>query len=363
MGRMNWALLQTWLSKEFLGNTLQTYLSALGIFLGALALLWLLKVTVVLRLRKWAKRTENQIDDFLINLLAHLGPIVYVLVALYVATQSLTLSAGVTRAVHFFFVVVITYKVVQILQAVAAFGLNNWASRMEPEDPTSAVVVKNLLKAMRVALWVAGFIFVMDNLGVNITSVVAGLGIGGVAIALASQAILGDAFSAFAIFMDKPFKVGEFVILEGGYLGTIEYIGFKTTRIRSLGGELIVMSNTDLTNSRIRNYKRMQQRRVVFKLGVVYQTSLEQAREIPRIIRQIIESSKMARFDRSHFQSYGDFALIFESVYYVLSPDYNTYMDVQQEINLRIKEAFEKRNIEFAYPTQQIFVTRVEPPA
>ncbi|MCK4428221.1 MAG: mechanosensitive ion channel family protein, partial [candidate division Zixibacteria bacterium] len=193
--------------------------------------------------------------------------------------------------------------------------------------------------------------------GFKISTVIAGLGIGGIAVALAAQAILGDLFSYFSILFDRPFEVGDFIILDD-YLGTIEHIGIKTTRVRSLGGEQLVFSNADLTNSRLRNYKRMAKRRVVFKLGVTYQTTLEQVKEIPTIIKNIIQNITDTVFDRAHFSSYGDFSLVFETVYYVLSRDYNKYMNIQQEINFAIKEEFEKRGIEFAYPTQTLFLEK-----
>ncbi len=352
--------LPAWVSASYFGNTVLNYLTALGTFVAALILLQVIKLVVINRLHALAKKTATDIDDFLIGLLRHLGPIVYVLVALYAATRSLALPAGIERALQIFFVVVITFKVVQILEEIFTFFLRKWVGRFEAEDPTSAVVAQNLSKIVRVMLWVGGLVFVLDNLGINITSVVAGLGIGGIAVALAAQAILGDAFSSFCIFLDKPFKVGDFIIV-GEMLGTVEHVGFKTTRVRSLGGEQLVFSNTDLTNSRIRNYKRMEQRRVLFTLGVIYQTTSDQVKAIPKILEGTVKEQKMARFDRAHFKAYGDFALIFEVVFYVLSPDYNTYMDVQQAINVRIKEEFEKQNIEFAYPTQQVYVTQTTP--
>ena len=141
-------------------------------------------------------------------------------------------------------------------------------------------------------------------------------------------------------------------------MGTVEYIGIKTTRIRSLGGEQVIFSNTDLTDSLVRNYRLMEKRRVLFRIGVTYQTSLKQLKEIPKIIENIIKGTKDAAFDRAHFFSYGDFSLIFEVVYYVIGPDYNKYMDIQQEINFAIKEEFEKRGIEFAYPTQTLYLQK-----
>ena len=196
----------------------------------------------------------------------------------------------------------------------------------------------------------------MDNLGIKISALVAGLGIGGIAIALAAQTVLGDLFSCFIIFFDRPFVIGDFIVI-GEFKGTVDHVGLKTTRLISLGGEQLIFSNTDLTNSRIRNYKRMDRRRIVFQLGVTYQTTLMQLKKIPQIIEEIITQIPDATFDRTHFASYGDFSLNFEIVYYVNDRDYNKYMVIQQEINFKIKEAFEKEGIEFAYPTQTVFLS------
>jgi len=207
-------------------------------------------------------------------------------------------------------------------------------------------------------LWATGAVFILDNMGLHISTLVAGLGIGGVAIALAAQAVLGDLFSSFAILIDKPFKVGDFIII-GDYLGAVEHIGIKTTRIRSLSGELLVFSNSDLTNSRIRNYKLMEKRRVVFKFGVIYQTTLERLKSIPPMIKEIVENIDLASFDRAHFFSYGNSSLDFEVVYYIQGNDYNLYMDIQQKINLKIFEKFKEKGIEFAYPTRTLYVNKL----
>ena len=220
-------------------------------------------------------------------------------------------------------------------------------------------MLRNVTWVVQLMIWAATVLFIFDNLGINITAFVASLGIGGVAVALAAQSVLGDAFSSFAIFLDKPFQVGDFIIV-GDLLGTVEQVGFKTTRIRSLGGEQLIFSNSDLTSSRIKNYKRMRERRVVFSLGVIYQTPLEKVKALPPMIKRVVDEHEHARFDRAHFKSFGDFALIYEVVYYVLRPDYNTYMDLQQSMNFRLMEEFEKAGPEFAYPTQQLFVTRSE---
>jgi len=195
----------------------------------------------------------------------------------------------------------------------------------------------------------------LDNMGVDITALIAGLGIGGIAVALALQNVLGDLFASLSIVLDKPFVIGDFIIVDD-LLGTVERIGLKTTRVRSLYGEQLVFSNSDLLNSRIRNYKRMFERRILFSIGVTYQTPHEKLATIPGIIREVIESQEQVRFDRAHFKEYGDSALKFEIVYYVLVPDYNTHMDIQQAINLAIVRRFEEEKIEFAFPTQTLYL-------
>lgn len=359
---MSRELLLQRLAMEALGNTLRDYAIALGVFLAVILGVWIVKKVVVGRLRRLAARTSTDLDDFLVGLFRHVGPLVYVLLALFLATRSLHLSESIERILHIFFVIVLTFKAIQIGQESIRFFLEKWVARADPEDPNSAAAAKHIVTILRIALWAAGAVFVLDNLEMDVTGIVTTLGIGGVAVALAAQAVLGDAFSSFAIFMDKPFKVGDFIIV-GDLLGTVEHVGFKTTRIRSLGGEQLILANSDLTSSRIRNYKQMKTRRIVFGLGVVYQTPVEEIQAIPGIVEEIVRSHDLTRFDRAHFKNFGDFALVFEFVYHVLSPGYNEYMDVQQYINVRIMKVFAERKIEFAYPTQQLFVTSVQPPA
>jgi small-conductance mechanosensitive channel len=332
-----------------------------AVFFGVFSGLPIAKAFALRHLKALAKRTTNDFDDLLHDLLRRLvGPFVYLVTALYFATLSLTLPETLGRLLRGLVVIVVTLKVAQMLQGIVAYGIRKWAERTAKGDPTSAAMLKNMTLVVRLMIWEAALLFIFDNVGINITAFVASLGIGGVAIALAAQAVLGDAFSSFAIFMDKPFQVGDFIIV-GDLLGTVEHVGFKTTRIRSLGGEQLVFSNSDLTSSRIKNYKRMRERRVVFSLGVIYQTSVEKVKALPPMIKRVIEEHQNARFDRAHFQSFGDFALIFETVFYVLSPDYNVYMDLQQSINFRLMEEFQEAGIEFAYPTQQLYVTKSEP--
>jgi len=157
--------------------------------------------------------------------------------------------------------------------------------------------------------------------------------------------------------LDKPFVIGDFIIV-GDLLGVVEKIGLKTTRVRSLSGEQLIFSNSDLLNSRLRNFKRMQERRVPFEFGVIYQTTPDQLEAIPPLIQSIIEGVEGLRFDRAHFKSFGDSSYDFEVVYYINTPDYNAFMDAQQTINLALCRAFAKRRIDFAYPTRTLYLHR-----
>lgn len=237
----------------------------------------------------------------------------------------------------------------------AAAWLDHRRALTLTEDKAVAGSVGVIRFVLRVAIWAVVLLLTLDNLGIDVTALIAGLGIGGIAVALALQNVLGDLLASLSITLDRPFVLGDFLIV-GEHMGTVEYIGIKSTRLRSLTGEQIVMSNADLLASRLRNYGRMQERRVVFRLGVTYETPRDRLTAIAPRLREIVESQDGVRFERAHFASYGPYSLDFEVVYHVLSPDYGRYMDAQQAINFRIHEAFEALGVEFAYPTQTLRV-------
>jgi small-conductance mechanosensitive channel len=205
----------------------------------------------------------------------------------------------------------------------------------------------------QIILWSLVALLALDNLGINVTALLAGLGVGGIAVALAVQNVLGDLFASLSIIADKPFVVGDFIIVDK-YMGTVENVGLKTTRIRSLDGEQIVFSNSDLLKAQVRNYKRMYDRRVVFSFGLHYSTSPDKLEKVPALIRAIVQGQQKTLFDRAHFQKFGESSLDFEVVYKVMDPDYNLYMDIQQAINLAMVRAFAEEKIEFAYPTRTV---------
>jgi len=349
-------MLKDILEITFLQNSVLDYLIFLLTLLIGILVVRIIKSIILSRLRAWAKKTATTIDDFLIRIFEKtLLPLVYFGV-FYLATRSLTLNPTLSRIIDVLGVILLTIIAIRFLVGIINYALRTYWLKKE-KDETKERSIKGILTVIKVIIWGIGITFLLDNLGFKISTVIAGLGIGGIAVALAAQAILGDLFSYLSILFDRPFEIGDFIIV-GDYLGTIEHVGIKTTRVRSLSGEQLVFSNTDLTNSRLRNYKRMGKRRVVFKLGVVYQTGLQQLKQMPTVIKNIIENIDDTVFDRAHFFSYGDFSLVFEIVYYVMSRDYNKYMDIQQEINFAINEEFEKRGIEFAYPTQTLYLSK-----
>lgn len=351
--------LQGWLEGplgvEILNNSLLVWATSLGAFLGIWLALVVTRRIVRSRLDRLAERTQNLAVRLISHAVGKTTGWFLFLVALCLALQVLEWPARIETWLARIIALALFLQLGLWANAALYRFLEVRRERRLVDDPGAVAAMDVLGFVMRVGVWTVVLLLMLDNLGFNITALVAGLGVGGIAIALAAQNVLSDLFASLSIVLDKPFAVGDFLII-GEFLGTVEKVGIKTTRLRSLSGEQLVFSNNDLLGSRIRNYGRMFERRIVFSIGVTYQTPLETLRRIPVIIREAIEAQDKVRFDRSHFQKYGDFALIFESVYYVLDPDYAVYMDIQQAINLRIFEQFRHEGIEFAYPTQTLYV-------
>lgn len=251
------------------------------------------------------------------------------------------------------------------MRKLGARGITHWVNRAvrykleEEKDAASATTLNAVAFLGKIALWTVALLLALDNLGVDITALVTGLGIAGIAVALALQNILSDLFASIAIVVDKPFLVGDYIVV-GEMRGTVQRIGLKTTRIRSLTGEQVVIANSELLRQRIHNFKQMQERRATFSFGVVYETPLDKLAAIPAMVRAAVEAQPHTRFDRAHFKEYGEYALVFEVVYWMLRPDYDLYMDTQQAINLELYRRFAAEGIRFAYPTHTVYV---HPPA
>ena len=339
------------LSSVFLSNTLGDYLIAVVILIGCIISIKIFKRLAIKSLKRWAATTENIYDDTLIGILGRdLIPIAYI-AGIYLAISKLNLHPILERVAEVATIIVTTVLAIRLFTALLEYAIKIYWVTYHPKNANLEQSINALIPAIRVIVWIVGIIFLLDNLGFDISAVVASLGIGGVAVALASQGVLQDLFSYFSILLDRPFELGDFIIV-GDCLGTVEYVGIKTTRLRSLDGEQIIIANTDLTGSRIRNFKRMRQRRVAFKFGVVYETTSGQLAKIPHLIKEIIDRTDRAAYDRAHFFGYGEYSLNFEVVYFVDTSDYTIYMNAQQEINLAMKSKFAQENIEFAYPTQ-----------
>jgi small-conductance mechanosensitive channel len=242
--------------------------------------------------------------------------------------------------------------------------LREFVARYAERKTTDRSALANAMSVVQifinVAVWSIVALVLLSNMGMDVTALVAGLGVGGIAIGLAAQSIFADLFASLSIILDRPFMRGDFIVF-GEHMGTIERIGIKSTRIRSLSGEQIVVSNANLLQATIRNYQLLYERRIQFRLNVSYRTPVDKVAEIPGIVRDAITARSKTRFDRGHLKEFGDAALVFEFVYFVLDPDYNVYMDVHQEINLAVLRAFEANDIDFAFPQPSVIVNQPQP--
>ena len=282
--------------------------------------------------------------------------------ALLIALGQFELTPQRQRWLDYAWIVILMLQIG--LWGTRLIGVASSRAFIRQRDANPAAATHLMLGALvaRMLLWALVMLAMLDNLGFNISTLVASLGIGGIAVALAVQNILGDIFSSVSIALDKPFVIGDFIIVDD-FLGTVEYIGMKTTRLRSLGGEQIIFSNSELLKNRIRNYKRMQERRVLFEFRVAYETSSDDIERLPSLVRDIVDGAGLVRLDRVHFKAFGASALLFEVVYFVLDADYNRFMDIQQTINMAMLRQFRERDIRFAYPTSTVHFASMPPAA
>jgi len=345
--------LQEFLKTEFWNNTVQDYLIFLASLVISIILVLIIERILLRRLTKWAKNTPTSLDDMIVKAAKrYLLPLMY-LGALYLNTKWLTLSDTVAHVINVIALAGLMLLGAAVLSAALIFVINKYLEKKQ--QPVNKQAIRWIGGIIKVIIWIGALLWFLDILEIPITTMVAGLGIGGIAIAFAAQTIIQDLFSFVTIFFDRPFEIGDFIVVDT-FSGTVEHIGIKTTRIRSLSGEQLVFSNKDLTGARLHNYKRMEERRVSFSVGVTYDTTAETLKAIPALVKEIIVGVEQTRFDRAHFKEFANSSLNFEVVYYVLSQDYAVFMDIQQTINLAIKEAFDARGIEFAFPTQTLYL-------
>lgn len=343
------------LSQTYFGNPLSGYIlaaSSLPVFLISFKLI---QQVLIKRLEVWARTTSTQFDDVAIKIIKSVKPPFYTYFALYLSLRLLDLGPFVTQASSITLITWSVYQAISAAQIFIDYLAGTYLGPQTTESSQTDTAIQAIKLITKLLLWSLGLLLILSNMGVDITSLIAGLGIGGVAVALAVQNILGDLFSSLALYFDKPFKVGDFIIV-GPQMGTVQKIGIKTTRLRALQGEELIIPNQQLTSEVIQNFKRMKKRRVTFTFGLTYDTSLAKLRQAANTVQDIIKKQRKAEFDRAHFHNFGDSSLNFEVVYYIKSGDYNQYMDTQQTINLEILGRFNKLGIDMAFPTRTVYL-------
>jgi small-conductance mechanosensitive channel len=341
--------------ETLLGNTVRLWVIGLAVALCTAIVLAAVKRFLVRRLGILARKTSTDIDDLLVDLLNRTRVYFLFAVGLYAGSHALSLNAEVVTARRTILVMLLLLQSAVWGNGLITYLLGKMAKGRLGGEAASATTVTALGFISKMVVWSIAMLLALENLGFDVTALVAGLGVTGIAVALALQNILGDLFASLSIVLDQPFVIGDHILVDD-LQGTVEHIGLKTTRVRSISGEQIVFSNADLLKSRVRNFKRMQERRIAFTFGVTYQTTDAQIRAIPQMISDIISAQPDTRFDRAHFQTFGEFALKFEVVYFVVKTDYKLFMDIQQTINLELLRRFREEGIVFAYPTQTVVV-------
>lgn len=345
------------LSPSFFGNTVGEYVFALVVFIALGLVFGLVQWAILQKLAKLAKRTKTDIDDTLVKIVKSLKPGFYLFVAFFLASQTLSFTDIGQMVLNGILVVWVAVQIVIAIQILIDRVILKRFADTDGDGEPDAGIVTFMSRLAKWLLWVVAGLMVLSNFGVNVTGLMAGLGIGGLAIAFALQNVFSDLFAAFSIYLDKPFQVGDHIVF-GDNRGTVEKIGVRSTRIQALQGEELVISNQELTSMLIHNYKKLEERRIATQIGVTYDTPTEKLKQIPGIIKKIVDDEPITRFDRAYFTTFGDSALLFEFVYYIQSSEYEEYLKAQQDMNFKIKEKFEKLGIEMAFPTQTVHLVK-----
>ncbi|MGH9889178.1 MAG: mechanosensitive ion channel family protein [bacterium] len=343
------------LHSQWYHNSVQAWLTAALTAVGAFVVLLLARRTAVSRLGAIASRTTNNIDDMFVDVLRDTRKWVLFATSIYIGALPLSL-ADARPYLHTAAKLVLLWQSAVWGMAAVGFWVTHYRNnRASVSDRASIAMITAVGVGAKVFLWILVVITGLKTVfGIEITALITGLGVGGIAVALAVQNILGDLLAALAIVFDKPFDVGDSIAVDQT-TGTVEHIGLKTTRIRSVNGEQVIIGNSDLLKSRLRNFKRMEHRRVVFNLDVTFDTPIAVLARLPKIVEQVVSAQKPVRFDRCHVASFGESAIRLETVYYVLDPDYKVMMDVQQAINLEILRRFAAENVKFAFPSRTVY--------
>ena len=342
------------LQVQFLGNSLLKILISTIIFLIFFVVIESIDWFITQKLKNIDAKKPNDFTKALIATLETVGHFFYFCLGSYCALHTLKLEPHFAKACNSLLIALITIQIILSAKHLIHYSITK-AFKLNTNSQQKSTAVNGIMLLINILLCVIGLLTILANFGVNITSLAASLGIGGIAIAFALQNILEDLFSSFSIYFDRPFEIGDFIIV-GANSGTVKKIGLKTTRITALQGEEIVISNKELTTSSIQNFKKLKERRFVFQIGVCYDTANEKLEKIPDIIKAICAEVDLIRLDRATFCEFADSSLNYEIVLYCQDGDYIKYMQAREQVNLKLKAEFEKEKIEFAYPTQTLFV-------
>ncbi len=331
-------------------------------FVALWIIFWIIRMVLLGRAKALAAKTSATFDDAFVEVIERIRGWFYSLMAFYFALQYFELPAWVEKPLDTVFWIALVWQVIEMIVCFVEYGVRTFIEKDldgDGEIDRDTANASNMIKLMtRIILWAIGSLLVLSNLGIEVTSLIAGLGIGGIAVAFALQGILSDLFASFSIYLDRPFKVGDYIVI-GSDSGTVENIGIKSTRLRTLQGEELVVSNAELTTARVNNFKKMDERRIVSQFGITYETPHEKVKMVNGIVERIFEETNAVKLDRVFFTTFADSALVFEIVYFVESAIYSDYLEVQQKFNFELMEKFAELGIEFAYPTQMIYTKSV----
>jgi len=351
MNFLNTIDFETILAKEFFGNSVEKLLWALVVFIWVWVAVYIFRKIVLRKLEVMAEKTETRFDNRVIKVIQSISGFFWGFVAFYITFKSLNLNGDFEKILNAVFTFFVIFEIGKLAQELIEFSFERFSAK---KDATALNGIKLVLK---IGIWIMGGLLILSNLGINITALSASLGIGGIAIALAAQNVLGDLFASFTIYFDKPFKVGDY-IQAGEDGGTVEKIGLKTTRIKSLFGEELVMSNKELTEIRLHNFKKLKKRRIELEFGVTYSTPSQKLEKIPKIVQEIIEKIELCEFARSNFKEFGDSSLNFKTIYFINSNEWDYFAEVQQTVGFEVLKAFEKEKIDMAFPTRTVYLEK-----
>ncbi len=341
------------LDQVIYGNAVSAWLVAAGVLVLAASVLWVVQRYVLRGFSRFATTTQTRVDDLVAHVLKKTKFWLTLVVAIFAASLSLSLDPQIALVLRRAAAIAIVLQGGIWISAAITSWVEGFVRRMAA-DADAVTTVSALSFVGRLVVWTVVTLLILDNLGIEVTALLTGLGIGGIAVALAAQSILGDLFASLSIVLDRPFALGDFLEVDG-YKGSVQQIGLKTTRLRSLGGEELIVGNNDLLDSRIRNLGRMADRRASFTVGVTYETPRALLTQIPSWIETLVKAQEHTRFDRSHLVEFGPYSIDFETVFHMTVPDHATYMNAQEAVKLGLHERFEQEGVEFAYPTQVVY--------